>query len=75
MEGEIMQGLTPVQVVALVGVLGVGAQWLAWRLRLPAIVLMLGVGLPVCALLPNLGPPDAGVFRLGHGDGLAAPPG
>ncbi len=27
------------------------------------------------ALLPNLGPPDAGVFRLGHGDGLAAPPG
>ncbi|TNH38102.1 hypothetical protein FHD67_16810 [Paracoccus haeundaensis] len=70
-----MQGLTPVQVVALVGVLGVGAQWLAWRLRLPAIVLMLGVGLPVCALLPNLGPPDAGVFRLGHGDGLAAPPG
>lgn len=47
MEGEIMQGLTPVQVVALVGVLGVGAQWLAWRLRLPAIVLMLGVGLLV----------------------------
>ena len=42
-----MQGLTPVQVVALVGVLGVGAQWLAWRLRLPAIVLMLGVGLLV----------------------------
>ncbi|WP_188716625.1 hypothetical protein [Paracoccus acridae] len=27
------------------------------------------------ALLPNLGPPDSGVFRLGHGDGLAAPPG
>ncbi|WP_410219556.1 cation:proton antiporter [Paracoccus sp. (in: a-proteobacteria)] len=47
MEGEIVQGLTPVQVVALVGVLGVGAQWLAWKLRLPAIVLMLGVGLLV----------------------------
>ncbi|WP_405401628.1 cation:proton antiporter [Paracoccus sp. Ld10] len=62
MESEIMQGLTPVQVVALVGVLGVGAQWLAWRLRLPAIVLMLGVGLlvgPVMGLfLPerDLGP-------------------
>ena len=27
------------------------------------------------ALLPNLGPPDAGVFRLSHGDGLSAPPG
>ena len=27
------------------------------------------------ALLPNLGPPVAGVFRLGHGDGLTAPPG
>lgn len=42
-----VQGLSPVQVVALVGVLGVGAQWLAWRLRLPAIVLMLGIGLLV----------------------------
>ncbi|HSG56943.1 MAG TPA: cation:proton antiporter, partial [Paracoccaceae bacterium] len=30
---------------ALVGALGVGAQWLAWRLRLPAIVLMLVAGL------------------------------
>lgn len=47
MDTEAMQALTPVQVVALVGVLGVGAQWLAWRFRLPAIVLMLGVGLLV----------------------------
>ncbi|WP_265499212.1 cation:proton antiporter [Paracoccus beibuensis] len=47
MEHEVVQGLTPVQVVALVGVLGVGAQWLAWRLRLPAIVLMLAIGLLV----------------------------
>ncbi len=30
---------------ALIGVLGVGAQWLAWRLRLPAIVLMLVAGI------------------------------
>lgn len=31
--------------VAVIGVLGVGAQWLAWRLRLPAIVLLLVAGL------------------------------
>jgi len=31
--------------IALIGVLGVGAQWLAWRLRLPAIVLMLVAGI------------------------------
>jgi len=30
---------------ATIGALGVGAQSLAWRLRLPAIVLMLGAGL------------------------------
>ena len=32
--------LTPVEAVALIGVLGMGAQWLAWRLQLPAIVLI-----------------------------------
>ncbi|MXP15094.1 sodium:proton antiporter [Altererythrobacter confluentis] len=31
-------------VIALVGVLGIGAQWLAWRTGLPAIVLMLAAG-------------------------------
>ncbi|OFX05332.1 MAG: sodium:proton exchanger [Alphaproteobacteria bacterium RIFCSPHIGHO2_12_FULL_63_12] len=31
--------------VAIIGVLGVGAQWLAWRLALPAIVLMAIAGL------------------------------
>ncbi|SDE17724.1 cation:proton antiporter [Limimaricola pyoseonensis] len=30
---------------ALVGAIGVGSQWLAWRLRMPAIVLMLAAGL------------------------------
>ena len=30
---------------------------------------------PWVALLSFLGRPDAGIFRLGHGDGLAAPPG
>ncbi len=37
-------GLSPVLAIAVVGVLGVGSQWLAWRLRLPAIVLMLLAG-------------------------------
>ena len=31
-------------VIALVGVLGIGAQWIAWRTGLPAIVLMLVAG-------------------------------
>lgn len=31
-------------VIALVGVLGIGAQWLAWRTGWPAIVLMLAAG-------------------------------
>ncbi|MEX5729389.1 NhaP-type Na+/H+ or K+/H+ antiporter [Rhodovulum iodosum] len=39
--------MAPVMAFALVGALGVGAQWLAWRLRLPAIVLMLLAGLIV----------------------------
>ncbi|QIL01987.1 sodium:proton antiporter [Sphingomonas sinipercae] len=30
--------------MALVGVLGIGAQWLAWRTQLPAIALMLAAG-------------------------------
>jgi NhaP-type Na+/H+ or K+/H+ antiporter len=39
-------------VLALVGLLGLGAQWLAWRLRLPAIVLLMPFGL---AAGPGLG--------------------
>ena len=31
--------------IALIGALGIGAQWLAWRLKLPAIVLMLVAGI------------------------------
>jgi NhaP-type Na+/H+ or K+/H+ antiporter len=31
--------------LALIGLLGIGAQWLAWRLRLPAIVLLTFFGL------------------------------
>ncbi|WP_116131529.1 sodium:proton antiporter [Tropicimonas sp. IMCC34043] len=38
-------GLSPEIAFALIGLLGVGSQWLAWRLQLPAIVLMLATGL------------------------------
>lgn len=39
--------MAPVMVFALIGAIGVGSQWLAWRLRMPAIVLMLGAGVLV----------------------------
>lgn len=43
--------------IALIGVLGIGAQWLAWRLQRPAIVLMAIAGLifgPLVGFLMNL---------------------
>ena len=43
--------MAPVMAFALVGALGVGSQWLAWRLRMPAIVLMLLAGLLVGPVL------------------------
>ena len=52
-------GLSPVTAIAMVGVLGVGAQWLAWRLNLPAIVLMLLAGLLVGPVFGILDPSDA----------------
>ncbi|MBP0482976.1 cation:proton antiporter [Sagittula salina] len=48
--------LDPVLAFALVGALGVGGQWLAWRMRLPAIVLMLAAGLIVGPVLGLLDP-------------------
>ena len=42
---DVTGGLSPMQAFAVVGAAGVGAQWLAWRFRLPAIVLMLATGL------------------------------
>ncbi|GAA4229247.1 NhaP-type Na+/H+ or K+/H+ antiporter [Sagittula marina] len=48
--------LDPVLAFALVGALGVGGQWIAWRLRLPAIVLMLAAGLIVGPVLGVLDP-------------------
>ena len=40
--------------VALILALGIGAQWIAWRLRIPSILLLLGFGIlagPVSALV------------------------
>ncbi|MFV0383655.1 cation:proton antiporter [Paracoccus sp. (in: a-proteobacteria)] len=51
---ETSGGLSPVEALALIGAAGVGAQWLAWRFRMPAIVLMLAAGLllgPVTGLM------------------------
>lgn len=44
---EMTEGLAPITAFGLVGVLGVGSQWLAWRLKLPAIVLMLLAGIVI----------------------------
>ena len=45
-------------VIALVGVLGIGAQWVAWRTGWPAIVLMLAAGFLAGPVL-NLFDPEA----------------
>ncbi len=42
---------------ALIGVLGIGAQWLAWRFNLPAIVLMAIAGVLAGPVLGVFGPP------------------
>lgn len=42
--------------IALIGALGVGAQWVAWRMRLPAIVLLLLAGLVAGPLLGLIDP-------------------
>ncbi len=47
--------------VTVIGILGVGAQWLAWRLNLPAIVLMAIAGI--------LAGPTFGLFKAMVGDG------
>ncbi len=53
-----VDAMAPVMAFALVGALGVGSQWLAWRLRMPAIVLMLVAGILIG--------PVAGVFDPGR---------
>ena len=49
------ESITPTFYLAGILGLGVAAQWLAWRMRLPAIVLLLGFGFAVGQLV---GPPD-----------------
>lgn len=44
---------------AIIGVLGIGAQWIAWRTNLPAIVLMAIAGVIAGPLLGIFTPPDA----------------
>ena len=44
---------------AIIGVLGVGAQWLAWRFNLPAIVLMAIAGVLAGPVLGVFAAPDA----------------
>ncbi len=47
---------TPLVTIAAVVVLGIGAQWLAWRTRFPSILLLLGAGFlagPVTGFLPQ----------------------
>lgn len=58
MATPVEHGLDPVLAFALVGALGVGSQWLAWRMRLPAIVLMLAAGLLVGPVLAVLNPSE-----------------
>ncbi|WP_412060736.1 cation:proton antiporter [Rubrivirga sp. IMCC45206] len=47
---------SPLVIIAAVVVLGIGAQWLAWRTRLPSILLLLGFGFlagPVTGFVPQ----------------------
>lgn len=53
-------------VIAFIGVLGIGAQWLAWRTNRPAIVLMLGAGF--------LAGPVFGIFDPEHAFGKLLEP-
>ncbi|HUH01809.1 MAG TPA: hypothetical protein VML75_07420, partial [Kofleriaceae bacterium] len=46
-------------VIALIGVLGIGAQWVAWRTGLPAIVLMLAAGFVAGPVLGVIDPHQA----------------
>ncbi len=49
---------TEALVIATVGVLGIGAQWIAWRTNWPAIVLMLAAGFLAGPILGVFNPED-----------------
>ncbi|WP_154445635.1 cation:proton antiporter [Halovulum marinum] len=55
--------MEPVTIFAIIGGLGIGAQWLAWRLQMPAIVLMLAAGL-VAGPMTGLLDPEAAFGEL-----------
>lgn len=69
--------------VAIIGALGIGAQWLAWKLQAPAIVLMSAAGLiigPIWAVVfghPLINPTEVfatgGVDELGNSESLLRP--
>ena len=47
---------TPLLMIAAVVVLGIGAQWVAWRTRLPSILLLLAAGVlagPATGFIPQ----------------------
>lgn len=55
-EGSGAGALDPALALALIGAAGIGAQWLAWRLRLPSILLLLLAGILVGPALGLLEP-------------------
>jgi NhaP-type Na+/H+ or K+/H+ antiporter len=56
-KGDEMEALLAIQLASVV-VLGIGAQWLAWRLRLPSILLLLLTGFLIGPVLGWLHPDD-----------------
>src|SRR5699024_2163578 len=42
--------------IMLIGILGIGSQWVAWRYRMPAIVIMSATGLLVGPILGLINP-------------------
>ena len=55
-DGSGSDALDPRLALALIGAAGIGAQWLAWRLRLPSILLLLLAGILVGPTLELLEP-------------------
>lgn len=48
---DVSPTLEPLIALALIGAAGIGAQWIAWRIRLPSILLLLLAGIAVGPLL------------------------
>ena len=63
---------TAAVVIAAVGALGIGAQWIAWRTNWPAIVLMLAAGFLAGPILGLFDPEHAAMQLLDVVEGLKA---